>query len=320
MDDILYPLHSFKEQFSFDPVVVNKENLAKKNHIVICGMGGSIICGNLLKLLYPDLPVTLHNDYDLPLHIDKENTLIVINSYSGNTEEMLSAFDASVAQGYSMATLSRGGDLIARSVTNNTPHIVLPSIGVEARFAIGHQLLGLLYLMGEESRIPELREHISAVDIKNAERDGKELSVALANKYPIIYASKHLYPIAYLIKAAVNEGAKLPCFVNIIPEANHNEIQGFVSTIKDREVGNFTFLFITSPKDHPRVARRFAVMTALYHEEGFGIAGLSNDHTNHTKVFELILTGYFAATFLAIARNVDTYKTPFIVKFKDRIL
>jgi hypothetical protein len=129
-----------------------------------------------------------------------------------------------------------------------------------------------------------------------------------------------LLSLAYLIKAAVNEGAKLPCFVNIIPEANHNEIQGFVSTIKDREVGNFTFLFITSPKDHPRVARRFAVMTALYHEEGFGIAGLSNDHTNHTKVFELILTGYFAATFLAIARNVDTYKTPFIVKFKDRIL
>jgi glucose/mannose-6-phosphate isomerase len=320
MDDILYPIHSFKEQFGLDPLIVNKEKLVTKKNIVICGMGGSIICGSLLKTLYPEILITLHNNYDLPVHYDKENTLFIITSYSGTTEETISSLEAAITNSVSLAVLSKGGELIKRAEEHSLPHIVLPEIGLEPRFAIGHQMIGLLHLMGHEEKVNGLREAVSPVDITNCERDGKTLAGALSQKYPILYASHHLYHVAYLIKATINEGAKIPCFINIIPEANHNEMQGFVSptTNKDRE--NFVFVFLTSPGDHPRVARRFAIMTELYHEEGFGLVGLSTDHTNHTKIFELILTGYFAATFLALARNVDTYKTPFIAKFKERII
>lgn len=320
MDDILYPLHSFKEQFGFTPTVVGKENLTKKTHVIICGMGGSAIAVSLMKILYPNLSITLHNTYGLPSISSKEATLLILNSYSGNTEEILDTFTLALQENISCAALSRGGELIKKAVENNVPHIVLPSIGVEPRFAMGHQLIGLLTLMSEEHLIPTLKESVDKADIVNAEKDGKDLASALSGKYPILYASQNLYPVAYLIKAAINEGAKMPCFINIIPEANHNEVQGYVSPNSEKEKASFMFVFFTSVSDHPRILRRFDIMTSLYHDEGFGVASLSSDHTNHTKLFELILTGYFSATFYALARNVDLYKTPFIAKFKERML
>ena len=319
MDDIFYPLHTFKDQFTFEPLIVNEEKLLQKKNIIICGMGGSGICVSLLKILYPDLTITLHNDYGLPTIRDIETTLLILNSYSGSTEEILSVADEAVERGVVFCALSCGGELIDRAVTLAIPHVILPSIGIEPRFAIGHQILGLLALMGEKEKTVELKKAIAECDVINAERDGKQLTQALIGKYPIIYSSKNLYPVAYLLKAAVNEGSKLPCFVNIIPEANHNELQSFVSKETKKDSENFIFIFVQSPHDHPRILKRFGVMSALYNDEGYAIAKLDADHTNHTRIFELILTGYFAATYLALARGSDAYKTPFIHEFKKRM-
>lgn len=321
MDDIFYPLHSFKEQFLFEPIITNKENLKQKNNIIICGMGGSAISVSLLKILYPELPISLHNGYGLPIITDKENTLIILNSYSGNTEEILDVLQgANQIGGVALAALSCGGELINQASILSIPYITLPTIGIEPRFAIGHQIVSLLTLLGEYEKIESLKKAISLCDITNAEHNGKELASTLTNKYPILYASKNLFPVAYLIKAAINEGSKVPCFVNTIPEANHNEIQAFISNETKKEAGNFMFVMFTSPHDHERVLKRFKIMTELYSDEGFTVAQLDTDHLNHTRIFELIVTGYFAATYLATARNVDSYKTPFIKEFKERML
>jgi glucose-6-phosphate isomerase len=85
MESKLAPLYGFKEQFTFTPLINNKENLKVRNHIVVCGMGGSAISVSLLSLIFPEITVTLHNTYGLPTSYDKENTLFILNSYSGNT-------------------------------------------------------------------------------------------------------------------------------------------------------------------------------------------------------------------------------------------
>jgi glucose/mannose-6-phosphate isomerase len=319
MDDIFYPLHSFKDQFSFEPVIINPEKLLQKKNIIICGMGGSAISTSLLKLLFPSLPITLHNDYGLPIIADKENTFLIINSYSGNTEEMISVLEEAVASDIPFAALSLGGELIKRASSLGVAHIILPSVGIEPRFAIGHQIISLLALLGEQEKIQSLKQSIEHSDIVTAEQNGKKLSESLLGKYPILYASKNLFPVAYLIKAAINEGSKVPCFVNTISEANHNEIQGFISNQTKKEAENFTFVMFTSPLDNPRILKRFTIMSELYNDEGFVVANLDTNHTDHTRVFELVLTGYFAATYLAIARGVDSYKTPFIQEFKKRM-
>lgn len=320
MDDIFYPLHSFKEQFSFEPEIYNKEQLTNKKNIIVCGMGGSAISVSLLNVLYKDAHVTLHNDYGLPVITDKDNTLLILNSYSGNTEEILDVMEEAKQATISMAAISCGGELIERARYMQIPYIVLPTIGIEPRFAIGHQLLALLALQDKNDAIQAIRKDVYACDVTTSEQNGKLLAQNLLGKYPILYASKNLFPVAYLIKAAINEGSKIPCFVNTISEANHNEIQGFISHETKKEATNFMFVMFTSKQDHPRILKRFTVMKELYEEEGFDIAQLETDHTNHTKMFELILTGYFAATELALLRGEDSYKTPFIQLFKKRII
>jgi glucose/mannose-6-phosphate isomerase len=319
MEDILYPLHTFKEQFSYIPEIRNQDFLYKRKHIIICGMGGSAISVSLIKLMFPQLSITLHNDYGLPHMEDKENTMLILNSYSGNTEEVLDTFARATEEQIKIAILSRGGELIRVAEFVNAPHIVLPNLTVEPRFSIGHQLIGLLALMSEHEKIKTLREAVMTFDLAKAHTEGKTLAEQLEGTYPVLYASKNLYPVAYLIKAAVNEGSKVPCFVNCIPEANHNELQSFVSNNTKENTSRFSFVMFTSSHDHERTKKRFSTMTNLYQEEGFKVTTVPCDHTSIPSLFELILTGYYAATYLAVHNKVEPYTTPLIQEFKRRM-
>ena len=313
------PLNQFKEQFDFVPEINNKETLTEYTRAVVCGMGGSAISVSLLKLLFPELPLSLHNSYGLPVIFDKESTLLIINSYSGNTEEALDVFEQGKKIGANMATLSLGGTLIKNVQETGGAYVVLPASSLEPRFSIGHQMLGILTLLGKEEKIAILKKKIEFLDLAKVEALGKELAEKYTGKYPIIYASANLYPVAYLIKAAINEGAKVPSFVNIIPEANHNELQSFITDATHTSSDHFAFLLLTSTFDHMRILKRFSIMESMYTEKGFVLSTLPTDHTDILKIFELVLTGYYMATYMAVAKNIDPYTTPFIAEFKKHL-
>ncbi len=319
METSTSPLTNFTEQFTFVPEVKNKETLTEYTRAVICGMGGSAISVSLLKLLFPELPISLHNSYGLPVQFDKETTLLIINSYSGNTEEALDAFEQGKKVGATMAVLSLGGTLIQNAKDAGGAYIILPESSLEPRFSIGHQMVGLLTLLDKEEKIEALKKKIEFIDLPKVEATGKALAEKYNGKFPILYASTNLYPVAYLIKAAINEGAKIPTFVNQIPEANHNELQSFVTDDTYTSSDAFSFLLLTSPFDHVRILKRFTIMETMYQEKGFMVTTLHTNHTDILKIFELILTGYYMATYMAIAKNIDPYKTPFIAEFKKRL-
>jgi glucose/mannose-6-phosphate isomerase len=316
MEEILYPLHNIKEQLTYTPTITRGDMLRHKKHTIVCGMGGSAICVSLLKNMFPDLPLSLHNTYGLPHLEDNENTRIILNSYSGNTEEVLETFGLGTEVQCSIAVISKGGELIRIAELIDTPRIILPEIGVEPRFSIIHQMIGILALMGEHEKLEILRTALSACDIGKSETEGKRLSEVLFGKYIVIYASNILTPIAYLTKTAINEGAKLPCFMNTIPEANHNELQSFVRGEKKRTVEDFAFLYFKGAHEHERIAKRFETMKTLYTHEGFTQEETIVDHTTITSIFEGVLTGYFLATYLAVAYHEEPYQTPCIQEFK----
>ncbi len=319
MESISTPLTHFKEQFNFIPEIKNRENLQPYDRIVICGMGGSAISVSLLKLLYPELPISLHNSYGLPLLFEKKGTFLIVNSYSGDTEEELDVFEQGKKAGANMAALSLGGTLIQSAKESGTPYIVLPESSLEPRFSIGHQIVGLLTLIGEERKISLLKSKIDLLDIASTEKRGKELSEKFAGLCPVLYASASTYPVAYLIKAAINEGSKSPAFVNQIPEANHNELQGYVTNDEVTSSSVFGFLLVTSSFDHVRILKRFSIMQQMYEERGFVVSTISINHTDISDIFTLILTGYYMATYTALTKNIDPYKTPFIAEFKKRL-
>jgi glucose/mannose-6-phosphate isomerase len=313
------PLSHFKEQFDFVPEVKNKETLTDYTRVVVCGMGGSAISVSLLKLLFPELPISLHNSYGLPPFFDKKETLLIINSYSGNTEEALDAFEQGKKNGANMAVLGLGGALIQNAKDAGGAYLILPESSLEPRFSIGHQIIGLLTLLDKEDKIMALKKKIEFIDLPKVETNGRALAEKYNGKFPVIYASANLYPVAYLIKAAINEGAKVPSFVNQIPEANHNELQSFITDESHTSSEHFSFLILTSPFDHVRILKRFTIMESMYQEKGFMVTALHTDHTDILKIFELILTGYYMATYMAIAKNINPYKTPFIAEFKKRL-
>lgn len=313
METLLQPLRSFKEQYTYTPNIINPSS-CQYTSFVVCGTGGSAISTTLLKTLFPELPLTLHNSYGVPASI-KEGTLYILNSYSGNTEEIIEAYNRLIKEKIPFAIITKGGTLLAQAVKNNHTHIQLPDTPLEPRFSIGYQMIALLSLMGEEKKIAALTKAGAHIHEDKAEEEGKKLAEHFEGLYPILYASAHLYPVAYLVKAAVNEGAKIPCFVNTIPEANHNELQSFTEGTESV----FGFLYYTSDYDHTRIVKRFETMKTLYGNNGFTQASVTIDHTDITELLQLVLSGYYMATYMAIARNVDPYTTPLIATFKKNM-
>lgn len=320
MESLLAPLATFKDQFTFIPSINNDKQLSSYLSIVVCGMGGSAICVSLLKTLFPELQVTLHNSYGLPAVYNKANTLFILNSYSGNTEEILESYDRAVKEEVSFAIISKGGELIRRAEVRGDIYIKLPETTLEPRFSIGYQLLSLLSLMNEHDKLTTLRDKVTLLDMKKVENKGKDLASYFTNKYPVIYTSSSLYSVAYLIKAAINEGAKVPAFVNQIPEANHNELQSYVTDSEHSEKDSFGFLFIKSTFDHVRISKRFTVMHDLLTEHGFSVQHYEANHTDILSIFETVLIGYYMATFMAINKKIDPYTTPLIAEFKKRMI
>jgi glucose/mannose-6-phosphate isomerase len=318
MDDILTPLSTFKEQFHFIPEV--KYPYAETPEvIVICGMGGSLICGNLLKLLFPELPVTVHNSYGLPSVYNKTKTLFIFNSYSGNTEEILDGYDKAKKESLLIAVISKGGELLRHAEEDGVPHIALPESTLEPRFSIGHQLLALLTIMKEDAKANLLRDKASKINMEQSEQIGKHLAEHFKGLYPVIYSSSLFHPASYLIKAAINEGAKIPSFVHIIPEANHNELQSYTTSETVHESSRFGFLYLISQYDHVRIQKRFTIMQSLYENYDFTQSSLTDDHTNITSVFELIMAGYYMATYMALTKKINPYTTPLIAAFKNEM-
>lgn len=316
---LLSPLSHFKEQFTYVPEIMNRGTYTKMKHFIVCGMGGSAISVTLLKTLFPAISIALHNSYGLPVIYEKDSTLFILNSYSGNTEEILEAYTRVKKEGAHYALLSRGGELIRLGQEASDTYIQLPESTLEPRFSIGYQLLALLTLLGEEDKISILQGATSLLDMEKMDKAGGLLAETFADRYPVIYASSYLYPIAYLVKAAINEGAKVPCFVNQIPEANHNELQSFVTDETMSEATHFGFLFFVSPYDHVRIQKRFAVMDELYKTKGFITGTIICDHTAVLSIFEAMLTGYYMATYMAIKKGIDPYSTPLIQEFKKNM-
>lgn len=314
---LLQPLLSFKEQYRVPLEIKNSEKLIACESAIICGMGGSLISARLLSLLFPSLPISTHNSYGLPKI--KNGELVIINSYSGNTEESLDAFDKAVTISAPTAVISTGGKLIELAKLHGIPYIQLPESSLEPRFAIGIQMVAMVTLLQRKDILGLLEKAVEEVHLERTLEIAGELAKRCAHKYPVLYSSSILSPLTYPIKAAINEGAKLPAFCNIIPEANHNELQGFIVDEERNERLSFAFLFFVSPFDHPRIQKRMASMQKLYQSYGFVCEEIVVDHSSRSMVLEALFLGYAFATHLALERGVDPYSTPFIAEFKKDI-
>jgi glucose/mannose-6-phosphate isomerase len=305
----------------------------RPGHVLVLGMGGSGIGGDLLRALLYDrarFPVTVVKDYVPPGWVGPD-TVALVCSYSGNTEETLAAYEAAHAAGARCVAVSSGGQLLKRAAAHGTPAVRIPA-GLPPRAALGlllGPLLGLAdragWLEGLGDGVAEagrlLRELVSewGPERPAAENPAKELARALVGHVPVVYAASRLAePAALRWKTQLNENSKVYATWNVFPELNHNETVGWA--LAGQPEALLQVVVLRDPDDPPRLVRRLQVTrevslgaAAGYHEV------LARGRHPLARLMSLVLFGDLVSVYLAYLNEVDPTPVAVIDELKRRL-
>ena len=314
-------LRRFGEQFEWEPEIVNKDTLKTYARYVVCGMGGSHLGAWLLKRYGNASNVVIHRDYGLPELPDWDDTLVILSSYSGSTEEVLDSADVALSRGLPMAAISTGGPLLAFAKEHGIPYVEIPDLGLEPRMAIGFSMLGILRFMNLSAVEATVRMAGKAADPFASKGEGERLATLLHGKTPIIYASAQNTVLAYRWKINFNETSKIPAFANVFPELNHNELSGFDILESTQNLSSkMVFLFLRDPSDHPRIIRRMDVAEEMLIERGMVVERIELKGDEFSKAFASAFLSDWTSFSLGAAYGAPSVETPLIAEFKKRIL
>lgn len=316
-------IKNFHTQFEYEPVVENAEKLRRYDKFIVLGMGGSHLAADLIRVWNPHLDIIVHSDYGLPVFHESvlRNCLIIASSHSGNTEEPLDGVTQALEKGYPLSAITTGGKLLELARKNGIPYIQLPDIGVQPRSALGHSIKALFKLMGEETALHELEDLTQSLKPEAFEETGKILAEKLKGSVPVIYTSQKNYPIAYNWKIKFNETGKIPAFCNVVPELNHNEMNGFDVKDSSRELSrNFHFIMIKDSDDHFKVTKRLEIIEKLYQDRGLRVEILQlGGRTQFEKIFSSLLLADWAAYYTAKLYGLESEQVPMVEEFKRLI-
>jgi len=316
-------IKDFPKQFEYEPKIVNEGKWSKYEKFILAGMGGSHLQGEILEAVCPALDMVIHRDYGLPNLPERtlKQTLIIASSYSGNTEETISAFEEAITKGYPVAVTSQGGRLIELAKEHEVPYIQIPDTGIQPRDALGFTFKALAKLVGEEQVLKEATQLSSLLSSMDYKERGKELAKTLKGKIPIVYSSKKNEAVAYNWKIKFNETGKIPAFYNVFPELNHNEIAAYDVTDSTRKLAkNLHFIFLKDEKDHPRIQKRMEVLEKQLEKRGLPVETVDLVGSSPLfKIFSSLLFAVWTAFYTARQYGRDPDPVPIIEEFKKLI-
>jgi len=286
-------------------------------NIVLAGMGGSAIGGDLLRsYLQFELrqPFVIHRNYGLPAYIDKDS-LVICSSYSGTTEETLSAFEAALKKKASILCISTGGELARLADKHELPLIRIPG-GLMPRAALGYSFGPLLIAFGKLGLCPDhstdlekcrrsLENWLGQYRFEAAVNPAAKLAEKLAGKIVVIYSGPERYDVVgQRFKGQICENAKQLAFCNVFPEFNHNELVGW--ELAEQYAGKLICIMLRDREDHPRISRRMKIVGEVITRikvETIELESSGDDVLS--RMFSLIQLGDFASYYLALKNGVD---------------
>jgi glucose/mannose-6-phosphate isomerase len=308
-------------------------NYSKPKTIIIAGLGGSAIGGELLKDWAMDkiaVPIEVCRSYSLPAYVN-EKTLAFVISYSGETEEALSMFLDTTKRNCMTFCISSGGKLLQFAEKLKLPHLQVPS-GMPPRAALPYLFLPMLIILeklglvsGVSSEISEAIKALEQVKDENSpetpldDNFSKVLASKINGTVPIIYGFGIYRAVAERYKQQFNENSKVPAKWEFFPELNHNEIVGWESA---KELANcFSTIFIRDEDEREEIRQRIEVTKELMFGEAakriFEVWSVGESRL--TKMLYAIYIGDFTSVYLAILRGVDPTPVKTITLLKQRI-
>jgi glucose/mannose-6-phosphate isomerase len=314
--------------------------------VLLCGMGGSAIAADLVQPLLQHQPVSLDvwRDYGLPHWVDP-SCLVIVASYSGHTEESLSALAEARSRGCPIIGITSGGKLAAAGDGlggDPFPFVTLPG-GLPPRASLGFGLGALVRVLGRLGLVNdaegEIAAAVAALDRMNPARlhpvgqspdseladepagmltaDG--LAQALHGRIPVIYTvGQEALGAGVRLKGQINENSKCPACLGVFPELNHNDLVGW--ELDDDLRGRFVLLILGGRPDNVRLAARVQVTCELLAEDFPAI------HEIHplgdsalARVLSLVQYGDYLSCHLARLKGVDPVPVDRIGRLKDHL-
>lgn len=303
------------------------------SHIVISGMGGSAIGGDVVRAVTASalkVPLLVSRDYRLPGFTDS-STLVMASSYSGNTEETLSSYEQARAAGASILCLTSGGKLAALARDHGHPVIQLPA-GLPPRAALGYSAIMMFGCLTAAGVVPDMSAQFDeAVAILNglvtrcgpgeteSRNRAKIIAGSLSGKIVVIYAAKGLLdPAAVRWRGQIEENAKNLAFHHLLPEMNHNELVGW--EFPRHVLPQVGVVFLRDRGDHPQVQRRFDLTReSIAQKAGVVHEAWTDGDSLLARIFSLICLGDFVSYYLACLNAVDPTPVPAIEMLKNKL-
>ena len=289
--------------------------------IVVAGMGGSGIGGELLKN-YLDLkiPVFVNKGYGLPNFVNSR-TLVFVISYSGNTEETLQAFDKAESKGAKIVCISSGGKVIEKAQAKGYDHILIPG-GNPPRACLGYSLtqqLFVLHMIGLISEIPlnELRKIPAFLDEheNDIQNQARKVAKKIYDKMPIIYINANMESVAVRLRQQLNENSKILCWHHVIPEMNHNELVGW-----RKEDENLAVIIFRNENDFEKIQQRIEINKKIFKKYTSNILELYSIGNNHIeRSMYLVHLSDWISLFIAGLKEMDAVEVNVIDYLKAEL-
>lgn len=313
-----------------------KETMTPRN-ILILGMGGSAIGGDLLRsysLATPGadhLRIHINRTYDIPGFVD-DSFHVIASSYSGGTEETLHSFGQAAKKSKYLLSICSGGKLAEFSNLNNIPVIEIPG-GMQPRCALGYSFIVLLNLMMRTGAFSEeatgktnqaISESIDLINERSEEYsrfEDNNPAIVLANrikgKIPVIYSASERFDTVNLRwRGQIQENAKHIAFGNLLPEMNHNEINGW--QLPEDMQKSFIFLFLEDKEENPRIALRFKALKNILQKQGKEVITLTaKGNTLLTRMLDSIFLADWTSYYLSLLYKQDPTAIPVITELKN---
>ena len=216
-------------------------------NVLICGLGGSGIGGTIVAdIVSPkvNIPIAATKDYSIPNFVN-EHTLVIANSYSGNTEETLFALEKCQAKGAEIAVITSGGKLKTIAEENNYTKIIIPG-NQPPRAMFGYAFTELFFMLNhynliDDSFKSDFEKAIALLDTEKSDiqKQAMDLAKKLYKQTPVIYVANGFEGVAIRFRQQINENSKMLCWHHVVPEMNHNELLGWRTNVDDLAVVYF---------------------------------------------------------------------------------
>ena len=279
------------------------------SNVIVTGLGGSGIGASIVQNYVFDkikIPFVVNKDYFLPAFVNK-NSLVIVCSYSGNTEETLAAMQQAIKAKATIVCITSGG-VVAEKANKKKYDCILVPAGMPPRSCIGYSLVQLLFTLNhfeliDNSFEKELKASIKYMNANEKDTQKKAMVIAkkIFGKLPIIYSSSTFEGMAIRFRQQINENSKMLSWHGAIPEMNHNELVGWRDAADDKVV-----ILLRNKDDYERVQTRMEINKKIIKKHTSNLIELYSEGKSYwEQIFYFIHLTDWVSVFLADLRELD---------------